>query len=113
MKTHRPTTHRRKRRAADEAAAPAERAEALSPAQSLATLRQPNVSGATRGTALVGLGRAVGNAQVAREMGGDLQRVAEQIQRKGAKKAPGTTTIHAPRQATYAVEAHTLDEAAQ
>src|SRR5689334_3547126 len=72
MKSHQPTAHRsrRKRRAHDEAALPAGAREvAQSPAQSLDTLRDPQASHRARGAAALGLQRAVGNAQVARELG--------------------------------------------
>lgn len=87
MKTNRPTTHRphRKRRAADEAIAPiVERAEA--PAQALATLRSPQLSAEARGRAALGLQRAVGNAQIERQL---ARRETESttIQRFGAEAA--------------------------
>ncbi len=63
----------RKRRPADEAAAPTgEHIE--TPAESLASLRQPQISGAERARAALGMQRVVGNAAVGRELG--VQRYA-------------------------------------
>lgn len=67
MKSYHPTTHHRKRRAADEAAAPSGEHTAT-PAQSLATLRQPQLGGAERARAALGMQRVVGNAAVGREL---------------------------------------------
>lgn len=70
MKTHRPTTHRRKRRAADEAAPVTGHeveTEALpSPAQSLDVLRDPQASQVACGAAALDLQRSLGNTHVAR-----------------------------------------------
>ena len=85
MKT-RPITKTRKRRAADEVVAPiAERAEA--PAQSLETLRNPELGRAKRGRAALGLQRTVGNVRVGREL---AQQVATRvhIQRRGKRWRP-------------------------
>lgn len=73
MKSHHPTTRRprRKRHPADEAAtlAGAHEAEAnASIEQSVAMLRDHQAGHAARGAAALGLQRAVGNAQVAREL---------------------------------------------
>src|SRR5215213_7605832 len=84
MKRSIPTT-RRPRGRADEAAAPAAE-RAASPAQSLAVLRQPEASPAARGAALTDLQHAVGNAAVARMVGGEALRSVQEVQRRGVKK---------------------------
>lgn len=65
----RPTLHRprRTRRAHDEAAPDVDRADAA-PERSLETLHDPRASHAARSAAALGLQRAVGNAQLAREL---------------------------------------------
>ncbi|MFO7168800.1 MAG: DUF922 domain-containing protein [Chloroflexota bacterium] len=74
MKTHRATARHRKRRAADEAAAPVAAYDeaAASPAQSLETLRQPRASRSAHGAAVIALQRVVGNAAVERMLAGQV-----------------------------------------
>jgi hypothetical protein len=110
MKTHHPTTHpRRKRRPADEAAAPmAEHDEAVSPAQSLETLRNPALGAAERGRVTLGLQRAVGNAAVGREVaqrqtvpGGAPNQAKQKAKKRSRQQAEAMVPAHVEPKACF------------